>query len=127
MIRRGDVVMVDFPFTDDPRKKRRPALIVQNDRDNQKLRKTVIAMITGNLARLGDPSHVFVDPATPEGASSEFSGPSVVSCNNLYTIEQASIILKLGYLSDVLRQQVDHCLRAALELPSEPLSESSAN
>lgn len=117
MIRRGDVVRVDFPFTDDARKKRRPALVIQNDRDNQKLRKTVIAMITGNLARLGDPSHVFVDPATPEGMSSGLSGPPVISCNNLYTIEQGSIIRTLGYLSDVLRQQVDHCLKAALELP----------
>lgn len=48
MIRRCDVVIVDFPFTDTGTSKVRPALIIQNDRDNQKIRKTVIAMITGN-------------------------------------------------------------------------------
>ena len=52
MIWRGDVVMVDFPFTDTGQSKVRPALVVQNDRDNQKIRKTVIAMITVNGSRL---------------------------------------------------------------------------
>ena len=61
MIRRGDVVVVDFPFTDIGQSKVRPALVIQNDRDNQKIRKTVIAMITGKTRRRGDPSH-------PEGA-----------------------------------------------------------
>jgi hypothetical protein len=34
MIRRGDVVIVDFPFTDTGLSKVRPAVVVQNDRDN---------------------------------------------------------------------------------------------
>ena len=43
MIRRGDVVIVDFPFTDVPTSKVRPALVVQNDVDNGRRRKTIIA------------------------------------------------------------------------------------
>ncbi len=35
MIRRGDVVIVDFPFMDTGQSKVRPAVVVQNDRDNQ--------------------------------------------------------------------------------------------
>jgi mRNA-degrading endonuclease toxin of MazEF toxin-antitoxin module len=65
MTRRGDVVMVDFPFMDTGQAKTRPAVVVQNDRDNQKIRKTVVAMVTGNLRRQGDPSHLYVDPADP--------------------------------------------------------------
>lgn len=117
MTRRGDIVRVDFPFTDLPRMKRRPALVVQNDRDNQKIRKTVIAMITGNLARMGDPSHFLIDPATPDGASSGLYGPSLVSCNNLYTLEQDRILTTLGHLSDPLKRQLNDCLRAALDIP----------
>ncbi len=116
MTRRGDVVRVDFPFTDIPRAKKRPAVIVQNDRDNQKIHKTVVAMITGNLSRLGDPSHLLIDPSTPDGASSGLNGPSLVSCNNLYTLEQDCIQKRLGHLSDVLKQKLDDCLRSALEL-----------
>jgi mRNA interferase MazF len=116
MTQRGDVVRVDFPFTDIPGRKKRPAVVVQNDRDNQKIRKTVVAMITGNLSRLHDPSHLLVDPSTAEGASSGLHGRSLVSCNNLYTLEQDCIQTRLGHLSDVLKQKLDDCLKAALEL-----------
>jgi mRNA interferase MazF len=117
MIRRGDVVVVDVPFTDTAQSKARPAIVVQNDRDNQRLRKTVIVVITGNLKRLGDPSHFLIDPATPEGVSSGVHGASAASCNNLFTVEQSKIRQVIGHLSDVLRQQLNDCLKAALELP----------
>lgn len=117
MSRRGDVIIVDFPFTDTGQSKVRPAVVVQNDRDNQKIRKTVIAMITGNTRRRGDPSHLYVDPNAPDGASSGLSFPSLVSCNNLFTIDQNSIQQVIGHLSDALKRQLADCLKAALELP----------
>ena len=116
MTLRGDVVLVDFPFSDGAAGKVRPALVVQNDRDNQKIRKTVIAMITGNLRRRGDPSHLYIDPSDADGASSGLSFPSLVSCNNLFTVQQDSIQQVIGHLSDVLKQQLADCLKAALEL-----------
>lgn len=116
MIRRGDVVMVRFPFTDVSGAKVRPALIVQNDRDNQRLRKTVIAMITGNLRRLADASHLLIDPGTPDGVSSGLKIPSLISCNNLFTLEQKDILRSIGHLSDVLISRLNDCLKAALEV-----------
>src|SRR5947209_7564469 len=112
MSQRGDVVMVDFPFTDTGQSKVRPAVVVQNDRDNQKIRKTVVAMVTGNLRRQGDPSHLLVDPGTTDGASSGLNFPSLVSCNNLYTVDQDRIIRVVGNLSAVLKQQLNDCLKA---------------
>ncbi|HZU35374.1 MAG TPA: type II toxin-antitoxin system PemK/MazF family toxin [Gemmataceae bacterium] len=85
------MIIVDFPFTDAGQSKVRPALIVQNDADNQRIRKTVIAMVTGNLRRRVDPSHVYVVPGHADGASSGLSFPSPVSCNNLFTIDQSII------------------------------------
>jgi mRNA interferase MazF len=116
MIRRGDVVIVNFPFTDQPRSKVRPAVVVQNDADNQKIRKTVVAMITGNLKRKGLPSHVYVDPSDPTGVSAGLSFPSLISCNNLYTVEQDSVTHVLGHLSDPLKQMLGAALRAVLGL-----------
>jgi mRNA interferase MazF len=117
MALRGDVVIVDFPFSDQPTKKRRPAVVVQADVYNQRIAKTVIAMVTGNLARLNDPAHLHIDPASPDGASSGLRMPSLVSCNNLITVDQEDIINTLGHLSDPLIQQLNDCLKAALELP----------
>src|SRR5438067_11488669 len=114
MAQRGDVVIVDFPVTDVPAAKRCPALVVQNDRDNQRLRKTVVALITGNLRRRGDPSHVFVHPSTPDGAASGLYGPSLVSCNNLLTVEHSSIVRTVGLLAAALMQLENACFKSSL-------------
>ncbi len=116
MALRGDVVIVDFPFSDQPARKRRPAVVVQGDVYNQRIAKTVVAMVTGNLARINDPAHLFVDPATSDGASSGLRVPSLVSCNNLFTVDQEDILRTLGHLSDVLAHRLDDCLKAALDL-----------
>ena len=113
MIRRGGVVMLDFSLTDKGRAKVRPAVVIQNDRDNAWLRKTVVVMITGNLRRRGDRSHAFVDPADPVGASSGLRFPSLISCNNLFTVEQSAIIQTLGHWSDGLKRQLADSLKAA--------------
>ncbi len=115
MIQHCDVVMVEFPYTDAAKSKARPAVVVQNDRDNQRLRKTVVAMITGNLRRRGDASHLFIDPSVEPSTGLRYL--SLVSCNNLLTAEQTNIRQTIGHLSDVLKQQLNDCLKAVLELP----------
>jgi mRNA interferase MazF len=117
MTRRGDVVIVDFPFTDLRASKLRPALVLQNDVDNARVRKTIIALITGSLRMDGDPSHLLIDPMTPEGASSGLHGPSLVSCINLFTIEQSGIRRTIGTLPPALMAKVGACLMVALGLP----------
>ena len=114
---RGDVVIADFPFQDVPGSKVRPAVVVQNDADNQALANTILAMITGNLADVGRATNVLVDPSTPEGASSGLHGPSLIKCGNLATVRQHRLIRIIGHLSDVILQQVNDALKAALELP----------
>jgi mRNA interferase MazF len=116
-MRRGDVVIAPFPFQDKPGVKARPAVVVQNDRDNRRLANTVLAMITGNLQDAGQPTTVLVDPATPDGAGSGLNGPSLVKCYNLATIRQHRVVQVIGHLSAVIMQRVNNSLKAALELP----------
>jgi mRNA interferase MazF len=116
MTMRGDVVIVDFPFTGGGSKVR-PALVVQNDVDNLRLPKTIVAMISGNIKRAAEATHCLINPALPEGAASGLHGPSVVVCVNLYTMEQADILKTVGRLSSVVQQRVNDCLKASLELP----------
>ncbi len=116
-MKRGDVVIVPFPFQDKPGEKIRPAVVVQNDTDNQRLANTIVAMVTGNLTDAGQPATMQVDPATPDGVSSGLNGPSLVKCYNLTTIRQRRVLQVIGHLSDVLKQQLNNCLKAALDLP----------
>jgi len=39
-----------------------------------------------------------------------------VKCENLHTVAQARIKKTLGHLSDPLKQQLDVCLKSALEI-----------
>jgi mRNA interferase MazF len=113
---RGDVVIADFPFQDVPVAKIRPAMVVQNDTDNRVLPNTILAMITGNLTDAGKPTNLLIDPTTPEGAGSGLKGPSLVKCGNLATVRQQRVLRIIGRLHDPLMQQINECLKAALEL-----------
>ena len=104
-MKRGDVVIVPFPFQDRPGQKIRPAVVVQSDAENRRLVNTVLAMITGNLADAGRPTTVLVDPKTPDGAGSGLSGPSLVKCYNLATVRQGRVLQVIGHLSDAVMKR----------------------
>jgi mRNA interferase MazF len=115
-MKRGDVVVVEFPFVDGTRGKNRPALVLQNDRDNRRLANTVVAMITGNTRHADEPTQVLVDPSVGEGIASGLHGPSAGKCGNLFTIRQQDVVRKIGTLPDVLQASVDSALKKALGL-----------
>jgi mRNA interferase MazF len=117
MIRRGDVVLVQFPYVGGGGGKNRPAVVVQCERLNRQIANTVVAMITGNLRVVAkEPSQFLIDPSTPEGQSSGLSYPSAVKCENLATVAQADILDTLGHLSGELMTRLDASLKAAFEL-----------
>lgn len=116
-MKRGDIILVPFPFQDKLGEKIRPAVVVQSDAETARLINTVVAMITGNTDDAGRPTTLLVDPSTPEGSGSGLAGPSLIKAYNLATVRQKRVIATLGHLSDVLKNKLDACLQAALELP----------
>jgi mRNA interferase MazF len=79
---RGDVVLVDFPDTSGAQSKVRPAVVVQNDRDNQRLSKTIVAMVPGNMRRAGEPTHLLLDPTVPDHSATGLHGKSLVDAQS---------------------------------------------
>ncbi|MGO9467820.1 MAG: type II toxin-antitoxin system PemK/MazF family toxin [Isosphaeraceae bacterium] len=114
---RGDVVLVDYPFSSGGGFKRRPALVLQNDRDNARLTSTIIAMITSHTARVYEDTQLLIDITTPEGQRTGLRQDSAVICNNLFTIEKRLVLQRIGALSANLMSQIDVCLKATLKLP----------
>ena len=55
---RGDVVILDHPYSDGSGSQVGPALVVQNDRDNQRLTNTIVALITRNISRVEEPTQM---------------------------------------------------------------------
>ena len=116
-MRRGDIVVARFPYAGGHGNKVRPAVIVQGDRLNRQIHNPILAMISGNTRLAGaEPAQLLVDPTTPEGASSGLTMPSAIKCEHLAVVTQSEVIDIIGHLSDPLKQKLDTCLRAALEL-----------
>jgi mRNA interferase MazF len=116
-MKRGDVVVADFPFQDMPGSKIRPAIVVQNNADNQTYANTILAMVTGNLTDAGRQTNVLVDPGAPDGVGSGLRGSSLIKCGNLATVRQQRVRRIIGHLSDAAIQKVNSALKAALEIP----------
>ena len=116
-VSRGDVVLALYPFAAGRGGSRRPALVVQNDRDNEQLHNTIVAQITTNLRRATEPSHLLIGRMTPEGQQAGLLHDSVVSCSNLATVYEDRIDRVIGHLPEAVMRRVDACLKAALGSP----------
>lgn len=116
-IRRGDIVLATLPFTDLTGSKIRPALVVQCDRNNQRLEDVILAMITRNIHRAAaEPTQLLLDLATPECAATGLLHTSVVKCEHLITLHRNLLTRTIGTMPTNLMQQVDDCLKESLQL-----------
>ena len=112
---RGDIVIVDFSVYS-PREKVRPALVVQDDRDNARMQNTIVALITGNVRRAGELTQFLINQKHPDFVASGLHKDSVVNCSNLITIRQRDILTIIGKVSPQTMDQIGACLKTALGL-----------
>ena len=114
-VSRGDVVLVDYPFSDRTGSKVRPALVVQTDTLNQRITDTILVAISRSTHR-ASATQIFIDLKTPEGAQSGLRQDSMVQCENILTFDQRLVIATIGNLPTPIMRHVNVCLRQALEL-----------
>ena len=110
---RGEIVIVDFRSVN-PKAGVRPALVVQNDRDNARMSNTIVAQVTTNIRRVGQDTQILIDANHPDWVTSGLRHASVMNCSNVYTIEQRDVARVVGSLSAATMQRIDACLKAAL-------------
>ena len=116
-VQRGDVVIVNFPFSAGTGSSPRPALVVQSDHKNQRISNTIVAMITRTTHRAAhEDTQLLIDVNTPEGKQSGLMFTSALTCENLATVHEQLITHKIGRLPPAVMQQVDECLKASLGL-----------
>lgn len=112
---RSNLVIVDFRSTN-PSAGVRPALVVQNKKDNIRMSNTIVVQVTTTIRRSLEMTQLLIDQQHPDWQQSGLRRPSVINCSNIYTIRQQHIARVIGSLSDTTMEQIDHCLRTALEL-----------
>ena|SRR5260370_39390970 len=111
---RGDVILVDWPFSDRTGSKLRPAVVVQADFLNGLIDDTVLVQITSTAHGIPG-TEVTLDPA--KEAISGLLHLSYAFCPNLLTADQQLIDQMIGQLSDAAMQEIERCLRVTLGLP----------
>lgn len=112
-MKRGEVVLVDWIFSDRTGSKLRPAVVVQADFLNGLIDDTILVQITST--RHGIPgTEVEIDPATE--TASGLRHLSYASCATMLTADPSFIDQTIGVLSDVVLGHIDDCLKTVLEL-----------
>ncbi len=114
-VKRNAVVLVDFPFPSGAGSKVRPALVIQNDKDNLRLLNTVVVQITGTTHRSLEPTQVLIEIKNSDGTLSGLRFDSVVNCINIVTLDKSRIRHELGFLPEGLMKKVTEALRIALD------------
>jgi mRNA interferase MazF len=110
---RGDVVEIDWQFSDLTGGKTRPALVVQADYLNGLIDDIILLKITSS--RFGIPgTEVEIDPAIE--SLSGLRKLCVISCKDILTRDQTLVLRRIGVVSDAIMQQVDSCLKQVLDL-----------
>jgi mRNA interferase MazF len=113
---RGDVVLVDFPFSSGVGSKLRPAIVVQNDINNRKLQSTILVPITSNTRYQNVSTQIALDPSVAEVKPTGLLRPSAVKCENIATVETRLVRRTIGKLPPTLVAQLDAALKAAIGL-----------
>src|SRR5438046_610393 len=113
-MKRGEVVEIDWPYSDLTGSKVRPAVVVQADFLDGLIDDTILVKITSR--HYGIPgTEVEIDPTVE--TSSGLSKLCYASCKDLLTRDETLILRTVGVLSDDAMQQISDCLKKVLDLP----------
>ena len=113
--RRGDIVLVSFPFTDLTAAKRRPALVVSPDSFNDATSDLVLAAITSQIS--DDTPLTIVESDCIDGALPK---TSTLKPTKLFTIHSTLVVRKVCALRRDKLDAVLDDLRRFFSQPSEP-------
>jgi len=113
-LKRGDIVLVPFPFTDLTTEKLRPAVIVSVDPQETDV---VIAFVS-SIVPPGEPTKTdyLLQPSHPDFPKTGLKRASALKMKKLLTIERSRIIRRLGKVSPAIQKELDIRLRDAFGL-----------
>jgi mRNA interferase MazF len=96
--KRGEVVLVPFPFTDLTSVKQRPALVISSDALNQKRPDILVAAITSQVPPQLAEDEILIPPK--ELLPCGLPKPSVIKLTKLFSIHQSLVRKSLGRMPD---------------------------
>jgi mRNA interferase MazF len=105
-MRKGDIVLIPFPFTDLSGAKNRPALLLINSDDD-----ITVAFITSQLSWT-DKGNIEIEPSSSNGLKKT----SLIRLSKIMTLSKDLVIGKLGELSEEDIKKINRELTILLNL-----------
>ena len=110
-IKRGEIYWVDFGKTKGSEQGgKRPALVVQNNIGNKHSPTTIVVAITSKR-KPNLPTHVILEKDALNGLSSD----SLVTCEQIKTIDKARLLDKIGEISPKKQKEVNRAMQIRLQ------------
>ena len=109
--RRGDVVLIPFPYTDLSASKTRPAVVVSSDIYHAARPELLLAYVSSQISQ----ANPTIDYVLADWEDAGLLNPSFVR-PKVAAVEPALVVYRVGALSTQDLLEVDRCLRRAMAL-----------
>jgi mRNA interferase MazF len=116
-MKKGDIVLVSFPFTDLSQTKLRPAVVLFVERKTEDVTLCFISSQALDTVHSGE---FVLTPSDPEFSETGLKVASKVRVTRIATLERKLIVRRLGKLGINQMQKLDLALIEAFQLSSNP-------
>lgn len=119
-MKRGDVVLIQFPFSDLSSSKVRPALVVSSDNYTQKGRDAIFIVISSNIKNVQD-TDLLIKSDSPDFPMTGLKTDSLFRTDKIVILSEALAIRQLGTASPGIMKTIDKMLVDVLGIDSKNL------
>jgi len=102
MYKQRDILLVPIPFSDLSSAKKRPVLVLSNNRYNRTTNDLIVTAITSNITK-GEYNVLLSSDNMEEG---ELKVDSCIRPDKIYTLSQDIVIKKFGSVTDFILDRV---------------------
>ena len=115
-MKKGDIVLIKFPFTDLSSYKVRPALVVSSDNYNQNSNDAIFMLITSNISNpfMED---LLLDSTHPEFSITGLKKPSLFKIDKIVVLSKSIAARKLGEVGPRIFNEITVRLKRVLDIP----------
>ncbi len=114
MLRRGDIVLLPYPFTDLSSQKPRPALVISNDKFNNSNQDAIFIFITKTEYR--SPFDLRIESSDPRFQLTGLKAASTFRTAKIITLQKTLAIRKSGIADKSLLTDIELRLKSLLEI-----------
>ena len=114
--KRGDIVLVPFPFltTSGIKRKLRPALVISDHIIPKRYNDLILLAVTSKIYKPLFETEILVDSSIPTFAQTGLAVNSVIKCDMVLTLPEDIVVRKIGELATDLMKRVEDALLTGL-------------